>query len=178
MRIAPGSDHAGFDPKEMLKVRLMERGDKIADRGCYTAEPADYPEFTLKVGWQLVSGRCERGIVACGNGFAVARLANRIPGIRAAVCHDAFTARTSKEMGNSNIISIGTRVVGPDLAWDLTQIWLRSAFLGNTVQRYARRLEQGAAVEQRFADPRWPIALEAYVGQLGDPSEGGEAANA
>lgn len=163
MKIAIGSDHAGFALKQFLKPRLEEAGHEVVDVGCYSPERVDFPEYTLKVVWNMVSGNCERGIFTCGNGYAMAMLANRIPGMRATTCHDAFTARTSKEMGDSNIVSIGARVVGAELAWDLVQIWLKSEFRGKTVPRYARRLEQLAELDKRFAAVGWRDALEEYV---------------
>jgi len=169
MRIAIGSDHAGFALKQFLKPSLEQQGHQIVDCGCHTPERVDFPEYTLKVVWEMVSGNCERGIYTCGNGYAMAMLANRVPGMRAAVCHDAFTARTSKEMGDSNIISIGARVVGPELAWDLVQIWLRSEFRGKTVERYARRLEQVSEFDKLFASDDWREALEHYVHSTSEP---------
>jgi ribose 5-phosphate isomerase B len=166
MRIAIGNDHAGFQLKEFLKPRLEKAGFEVVDCGCYSTEQVDFPEFTLKVVWEIVSGHCERGIYTCGNGYAMAMLANRVPGMRAATCHDVFTAHSSKEMGDSNIISIGARVVGPEVAWDLAQLWLKSEFLGKTVPRYARRLEEVAAFDQLFARADWKQRLEDYVKEL------------
>jgi len=163
VRIAVGSDHAGFALKEYLKPRLKDAGVEIVDCGCNSADRVDYLEYTLGVAWELVSGHCELGIVVCGNGYGMAMVANRIPGIRAAICHDAFTARTSKEAGDSNIISLGARVVGPELAWDLVQIWLKAEFKGKTVHRYARRLEELAKLERLIAAAGWQDALEKYM---------------
>ncbi len=163
MKIAMGSDHAGFALKEYLKPRLKDAGLTIVDCGCHSAVRVDYLEYTLKVVWELVSGNCELGVVVCGNGYGMAMVANRIPGIRAAICHDAFTARTSKESGGSNIISLGARVVGPELAWELVQVWLKAEFKGKTVQRYARRLEELAKLERLIAAAGWRDALEEYI---------------
>lgn len=171
MKVAMGSDHAGYALKEFLKPRLEEAGVEIVDCGCYSAARVDFPEYTFKVVWELVSGACERGIYTCGNGYAMAMLANRIPGMRATICHDAFTARTSKEMGDSNIISLGARVVGPELAWDLAQIWLKSEFRGKTVPRYARRMEQLAELEKRFVAATWRDTLEEYVKETTTPRQ-------
>ena len=172
MKVAMGSDHAGFALKEFLKPRLAAANVEVVDCGCHSAERrVDFPEYTFKVVWELVSGNCERGIYTCGNGYAMAMVANRIPGMRATICHDAFTARTSKEMGDSNIVSMGARVVGPELAWDLVQIWLNSEFRGNEVARYARRLEELAELEKLFAAPDWRDALENYVRSASRPSQ-------
>ena len=163
MRVAIGNDHAGFELKEFLKPRLVQAGIEVVDCGCYSPDPVDFPEYTLKVVWEIVSGNCERGIYTCGNGYAMAMLANRVPGMRATICHDVFTAHSSREMGDSNIISLGARVVGPEVAWDLAEIWLKSEFIGKTVPRYARRLEEVSAFDQLFARADWKQLLEEYV---------------
>ena len=167
MKVALGNDHAGFDLKEYLKPRLVEAGVEVVDCGCYSRDPVDWAEYTLKVVWELVSGNCDRGIYTCGNGYAMAMLANRVPGIRATICHDSFTARSTKEMGDSNVISLGARVIGPELAWDLVQIWLKTEFLGKNMPRYARRLEQLAEFDKLFARPDWKQRLEEYVKRTG-----------
>jgi RpiB/LacA/LacB family sugar-phosphate isomerase len=165
MKVALATDHAGFVLKEYIKARLLEEGFEVVDCGCHSTKPVDYPPYALSLAWQVVSGNCERGIGFCGNGFTMAMLPNRIPGIRATICHDAFTARTSKEMGDSNIISLGARVVGCELAWELVRIWLNAEFLGKAVPRYARRLAELQELEQLFADPHFRERLEEYVGK-------------
>jgi ribose 5-phosphate isomerase B len=164
-----GSDHAGFALKEYLKPRLKDAGVEIVDCGCDSADRVDHLEYTLRVVWELVSGNCELGVVVCGNGYGMAMVANRIPGIRAAICHDGFTARTSKEAGDSNILSLGARVVGPELAGDLVQIWLKAEFKGKTVHRCARRLEELAKVERLIAPASWQYALAEYVSNRAEP---------
>jgi ribose 5-phosphate isomerase B len=126
--IAIASDHAGFKLKQYLLAQFAREKVDFIDCGCISEDRVDYIGYTLKVVSLIADSTCERGILLCGNGFAMAMLANRVPGMRAAVCHDAYTARTAREMGNANIISLGARVVGLELAWELTRIWLNSEF--------------------------------------------------
>jgi ribose 5-phosphate isomerase B len=162
LKIALGSDHAGFALKETLKVRLSAAGYGVVDLGCTSEQPVDYLPVTLSAAQALVSGQCARSILVCGNGYAMAMLANRVPGIRAAVCHDAFTARTCRTMGNANLISLGARVLGDELAWDLVQIWLASEF-AEQEPRYVRRLAQVEEFERRIVAPDWSATLERVV---------------
>jgi len=163
IKIALCSDHAGYELKETIKIRLAQKGYELVDVGTQSAGRVDYVPYTLEVVQLMAAGICDRGIFFCGNGFAMAMLANRFPGMRAAVCHDVFTARTAREMGNANCISLGARVVGVELAWDLTNTWLKSEFLGETVERYARRQQQLAAVEQQFIQADWQDKLKDYL---------------
>lgn len=175
-RIALGSDHAGFALKEMLKGRLFAAGYELIDLGCASSEPVDYLPVTLAAAHALVSGRCARAILACGNGYAMAMLANRVPGVRAAVCHDAFTARTCRTMGNANLISLGARVLGSELAWDLVQLWLSSEFAEHE-PRYVRRLAQVERFEQKIVTSDWRATLERVVAEsLGTQREKGREA--
>ena len=162
-KIAVGCDHAGFQLKSFVVEKLKSIGLDVYDCGSYTPEPVDYPEYVLKVVWKLVSGECDLAIMTCGNGFAAAMLANRFPGMRAAVCHDVFSARTTKEMGDSNFFVLGQRVVGQELAWDLTKKWLESEFRGITVPRYSLRLDEIRDIEEQFVKSDWKKLLEEEV---------------
>jgi ribose 5-phosphate isomerase B len=163
MKIGIGSDHAGYELKAYLIPLLEQAGYELLDTGCFSTDRVDYPEYTLKVVWNMVSGNAERGLLCCGNGFAAAMLANRIPGIRAAVCHDAFSARTTVEMGGANLLVFGQRVVGFELAWDLAQIWLTAEFRGISVPRYQKRLEEVEELSSRFAKEKWREELEGFI---------------
>lgn len=166
MRVAIASDHAGFALKEYLKPRVVGMVRQVIDFGCLSdSEPvADYAPVTLAVASELGEGRIDRAIYVCGNGFAMAMLANRIPGVRAAVCHDAFTARTCVEMGGANAISLGARVVGRELAGDLVGIWFAAEFQGG-INRYRLRLEAVKAVERRLFGDRWRVRLREYLAE-------------
>ena len=141
---------------------LAEAGHETADCGCHGPEPVDYMDSTVVLVQEVASGACERGICLCGNGYAMAMLANRFPGIRAAVCHDSFTARTVVEMGAANVISIGARVVGGELALELVRIWLASEFRSD-VERYTRRLDRLEALERELVVPEWRSILARFA---------------
>jgi ribose 5-phosphate isomerase B len=158
VKLALAADHAGFELKQSVGRMLAEAGHEIVDCGCHGIEQVDYLDPTLALVEQMVSGACERGICLCGNGYAMAMLANRFPGIRAAVCHDSFSARTVVEMGAANVLSIGARVVGEELALELVEIWLASRFRSD-VERYARRLERLEALETELVVREWRAVL-------------------
>lgn len=168
IRVALACDHAGFPLKEPIAAAVREAGHETVDCGCAGLEPVDYLEYTLAAVEHLADGRCERAIFLCGNGYAMAMAANRFPGVRAAVCHDSFSARTVVEMGAANALSLGSRVVGEELALELVRIWLRSEFRGD-VDRYARRLARLEALERELAAPDWRKILACYAAPTRDP---------
>ena len=169
MKLALAADHAGFELKTSVGRMLADAGHETVDCGCHGLEPVDYLDPTLALVQAMVSGGCERGICLCGNGYAMAMLANRFPGIRAAVCHDSFSARTVVEMGAANVISIGARVVGKELALELVEMWLASKFRSG-VERYARRLERLEALERELVVPEWRSILARHSGRGRAPS--------
>jgi ribose 5-phosphate isomerase B len=162
MMLALASDHAGFALKHHLLTKLEGAGYEVTDFGCYTDAPSDYHKPTLRATQAVINGVCERGIFVCGNGFAMACLANRLPGARATICHDVFTARTSREMGNTNLISLGARVLGESLAWELTRTWLESEFHSD-VARYARRNDRLTALEAYIIKEDWQTGLDKFL---------------
>lgn len=162
MKLALAADHAGFELKQSVARMLAAADHETVDCGCHGPEPVDYIDSTLRLVHELVSGSCTRGVCLCGNGYAMAMLANRFPGVRAAVCHDSFSARTVVEMGAANVISIGARVVGEELALELVRIWLASDFRSD-VERYARRLERLEALERELVVPEWRSILARYA---------------
>jgi ribose 5-phosphate isomerase B len=128
MRVAVGSDHAGFALKEMLKVELTERGHEVADLGTGNGEVSvDYPDYGAAVGRAVASGRAELGVCTCGTGIGIAMAANKIPGVRAAVIHDATTATLAREHNHANVICLGSRVVGSAVAVDSLAAFLSAA---------------------------------------------------
>jgi len=137
MRIAIGSDHAGFALRQAIAERLKGMGHEVLDCGCEREESCDYPEFGAAVGRKVASGESDRGIVVCGTGLGIAMAANKIAGIRAAVVHDAFTARMSREHNDANVMALGARVLDPDFALELVDLWLSTDFEGG---RHARRV--------------------------------------
>ena len=146
MRIAIGADHAGFELKEHVKGILQSDGHEVLDHGTDSTEPVDYPPICAAVGRAVVAGRAERGVVIGGSGQGEQIAANKVSGIRAALCNDLYTARLSREHNDANVLSMGGRVVAFGLADEILQVWLETAFEGG---RHQRRLDQIAEVERR-----------------------------
>ena len=139
MRIAIGSDHAGFEHKALLADALRARGIEVRDFGTDSTEPVDYPAFIRPVALAVAAGECERGIVLGGSGNGEAIVANRVPGIRCTVCWSAESARLARAHNDSNVLAMGQRLVPPALALEILEIWLATEFDGG---RHARRLAQ------------------------------------
>jgi ribose 5-phosphate isomerase B len=148
VRIAIGSDHAGFALKRELKEHLSELGHDVEDVGSHSEEPSDYPAFCATVGRLVRDGRAERGIVLGGSGQGEQIAANKVRGVRAAVCNDLFTARLSREHNDANVLAMGGRIVAPALAREILQVWLATGFEGG---RHRRRVEQIAEIEKEEA---------------------------
>jgi len=148
MKIAVAGDHGGFRLKNEVIRLLRESGIEFEDFGTFSEEPADYPDFALAVAEAVGGGKFERGILCCGTGIGVAVAANKVPGIRAAQCHDTFSARASREHNNANILTMGQRVIGPGLAGDIVKTWLQAEFQGG---RHARRVEKISSIEQKYS---------------------------
>ena len=146
MRIALGSDHAGYEMKEHLAAWLAESGHAVYDLGTHSEDPVDYPDYAASVSRAVLDGRADRGIVVCGSGAGAAVAANKLTGIRAAVAHDSYTARLMVEHDDVNVLSLGSRVVGPALAEDLVRIFIEARFTRE--DRHVRRLEKIRALEQ------------------------------
>ncbi|MDD3653246.1 MAG: ribose 5-phosphate isomerase B [Desulfotomaculaceae bacterium] len=147
MNIALASDHGGFKLKEEIAGLLGEAGIKYKDFGAFSEEAVDYPDLALIVAEGVRSGDFDRGILCCGTGIGVAIAANKVPGIRAALCHDTFSARAAREHNCANILTLGQRVIGPGLARDIVTTWLEAEFKAG---RHARRVEKIAAIEQKY----------------------------
>lgn len=138
--IALGSDHGGFALKKEIIRYLEENGYEYKDFGCYTEESTDYPIYAKLVGRAVASGECEKGILTCGTGIGISIAANKIRGIRAAVCTDCFTAQATREHNDANILALGGRVVGNGLALKITETFLTTEFSGG--ERHVRRIRQ------------------------------------
>lgn len=149
MRIAIGSDHAGFTLKQDLSERLSEIGHDLVDLGAYNAEPSDYPDFAALVGKALMAGTCERGLLICGSGVGVCVAANKMPGIRAAICHDTYSAHQGVEHDDMNVLVMGSRIVGSSLAYELTQAYLNARFQPSE-ERFVRRLNKLKEIERLY----------------------------
>jgi ribose 5-phosphate isomerase B len=144
VRIAIGADHAGFELKTHLVQLLKELGHDVADLGTDSLEPVDYPPICAAVGREVAAGRAERGIVLGGSGQGEQMAANKVRGVRAALCNDLFTARLSRQHNDANVLSMGGRIVAFGLADEIVRLWLATGFEGG---RHQRRLEQIAVIE-------------------------------
>ena len=134
MKIAIGSDHGGFELKRMVIAFLEGQGHTVVDEGCHSLESVDYPDFADLVCEKVRKGDCEGGILICGTGIGMSIAANRYRDIRAALCHEAFTARMSREHNNANILCLGARVVGLEVALDIVRNWVSTEFAGGRHQ--------------------------------------------
>jgi ribose 5-phosphate isomerase B len=146
MRVAIGADHAGFLLKEHLKHTLAQLGHSVEDHGTTSEASVDYPPICLAVGHAVADGRADRGIVLGGSGQGEQMAANKVNGIRAALCNDLFTARLSREHNDANVLSMGGRVVAFGLADEILTLWLATPFAGG---RHQRRVDQITAAERR-----------------------------
>lgn len=136
--IAIGSDHGGYELKQEVMEHLKERKIEYKDFGCYSTESCDYPEFARKVAQAVISKECELGILICGTGIGISIAANKVKGIRAALCHDCFSAEATKSHNNANILAMGARVVGPGLALKIVDTFLDTPFSND--ERHIRRI--------------------------------------
>lgn len=142
VRIAIGSDHGGFDYKASIIKALQDKGYDVVDMGTYSPESCDYPIIAKKVARAVAKGDFEKGILVCGTGIGMSMAANKVKGIRAAVCGDTFSARATRAHNNANILCLGQRVVGEGLALDIVDIWLTTKFEGGRHERRVNMIEE------------------------------------
>lgn len=148
MRVVIGSDHGGFALKQDLAAVVRELGHDVADYGTHSPDPVDYPDIALLVATAVANDpEHTRGIILDGAGTGSAITANKVPGVRAAACYDPFTARNSRQHNNANVLTLGSRVTGVELAKEIVRTWLAADFSGG---RHARRVEKVLQVERRF----------------------------
>jgi ribose 5-phosphate isomerase B len=145
VRIAVGCDHAGFPLKGGVMELLRGLGHEVEDLGAYDAQPSDYPDYALKVSLAVASGACERGVVVCGSGVGASVAANKVPGVRSALCHDTFSARQGVEDDDMNVVCLGARVIGPALAAEVLRAFVAASF--SNAERHLRRLNKVKAIE-------------------------------
>lgn len=144
MRVAIGSDHAGFDLKQGLIQRLQDGGHEVLDLGTDGPQSVDYPDFGVAVAQKVVDGDADRGVLVCGTGIGIGIAANKVSGARVATCNDLFTARMSRQHNDANVVSLGSRVVGPGVAEEIVHLFLETEFEGG---RHARRVDRIHALE-------------------------------
>jgi len=150
MKLVIASDHAGFELKEEIRAYLAKAGHEVLDLGAYKVEPQDdYPDFAERVGEAIRAGEAPRGILICGSGVGVSIAANKIPGIRAGMCHDTYSAHQGVEHDDMNVLVIGARIVASALAYELVDAFLRAKFISNE-ERFTRRFKKVLAIEARY----------------------------
>lgn len=138
MKVAIGCDHGGIDLKIAVVELLQSMDHEVVDKGCHGHDSVDYPDFAHAVCQEIVTNQSEAGILICGTGIGMSMVANRHKEIRAALCHELFTAQMSREHNNANVLCLGARVVGPGLALEIVKTWLNTQFSGG---RHLRRIE-------------------------------------
>jgi ribose 5-phosphate isomerase B len=148
MRIAIGSDHAGFQLKEIMSAYLRELKHQVVDVGTHSTEPVDYPDFAEAIGKTLREGQADRGVLICGSGVGASVAANKLPGIRAGLCHDTYSAHQGVEHDDMNVLVLGARVIGVELARELVRVFLGAEFTGE--ERHRRRVEKIRLMEARY----------------------------
>jgi RpiB/LacA/LacB family sugar-phosphate isomerase len=148
MRIVVGADHAGYELKQVLAAYLRHRGHEIVDIGTDSDEPVDYPDYADALSQAVLDGRAERGLLICGSGVGASVAANKIRGIRAGLCHNTYSARQGVEHDDMNVLVLGARVIGVEVARDLVDNFLGAQFNGE--ERHRRRVEKIRALEKRY----------------------------
>ncbi|MEM6531363.1 MAG: ribose 5-phosphate isomerase B [Myxococcota bacterium] len=148
MRVAVASDHAGFELKELLKSHMETLGYELVDVGTHSTDPVDYPDFAEKLALAIRDGHAERGVLLCGSGVGANVAANKVPGIRAGICHDPYSAHQGVEHDDIQVLVLGARIIGSEVAKDLVKIFLEAQYTGE--DRHARRLAKVIAIEERY----------------------------
>ena len=149
MKLVISSDHAGFPLKEEVRAHLANSSHQVADLGVFNTEPSDYPDAAERVGLALMRGQAERGILICGSGVGVCVAANKMPGIRAGMCHDTYSAHQGVEHDDMNVIVLGARIIGSELAFEVVDSFLGAQFSA-TEERFARRFKKLQSIEERY----------------------------
>ena len=151
MRVVIASDHAGFELKQVVADFLRGAGHDVQDVGTHSTQPVDYPDFAEALAGVIIAAKAERGVLICGSGVGASVAANKVPGIRAGLCHDTYSAHQGVEHDNMNVLVLGSRVIGVELAKELAGAFLRARFSGE--ERHVRRLEKVKAIEARYCGP-------------------------
>ena len=151
MRIALGCDEAGLPLLEVIREQLKDKGIPVKDFGVFTTEPVDYPDIGVVASEAVASGECDRGILICGTGIGMSITANKVPGVRADLCHDTYSAELSRKSNDAQVITMGARVIGPELAKSIIEVWLQSDFAGG---RSAPKVAKMNAVDEHYRSQR------------------------
>jgi len=150
MHIAMASDHAGRALKEEIKTLLAQFGHTVVDFGTNTDDPADLPDHVLPASLAVASGEAQRGIFVDGVGYGSAMIANKVPGIFAAVCQDSFCAELARSHSDTNVLCLGGKIIGSAIALEIVKVWMQTDWLGTTEPKYARRVEKVVAIDAQF----------------------------
>ena len=148
MRVVLGSDHAGFEMKEKILAHVQSLGHQVLDVGTHDSSPTDYPDYAEALGMVIINNQADRGIMICGSGVGASVAVNKLPGIRGGVCHDCYSAHQGVEHDNMNVLIMGARVIGIELAYDLVGIFLDAQF--SCEERHLRRLAKLQKLETKF----------------------------
>jgi ribose 5-phosphate isomerase B len=149
VKLVISSDHAGYSLKEELRAVLTQAGHEIVDLGAYNTESSDYPDFAEKIGDAIKKGVAQRGILICGSGVGACIAANKIPGIRAGICHDVYSAHQGVEHDDMNVLVLGARIIGGALAFELAKAFINAKFI-TSEPRYTRRFKKVMAIEAKY----------------------------
>src|ERR1700757_1208819 len=149
MKVVIGSDHAGFQLKNAMGDLLRSLGHEVLDIGAFNENPPDYPDFAEAVGRAILDGRSERGVLICGSGIGASVAANKLIGIRAGICHDTYSAHQGVEHDDMNVLVLGSRIIGPALAYELALSFIGAEF-NTTEPRYTRRFNKVMAIEAKY----------------------------
>lgn len=149
-KIAVGADHGGYPLKERIAFRLKEAGWDVLDCGTHSQESVDYPDYALAVAQKVADGDCRWGIMIDGAGIGSSMVANKVPGVRAALCYDVSSARNSREHNHSNVLTLGAGLIGDGLAWQIVEEWLSTEWSGG---RHARRVAMIDALDRQYSGP-------------------------
>ncbi|MBD5583518.1 MAG: ribose 5-phosphate isomerase B [Clostridia bacterium] len=147
MKIALACDHGGLNLKGKISAHLRERGYEVVDFGTYTADSCDYPDFALPAAEAVASGKCEKGVIVCSTGIGVSIVANKVPGVRCAHCHDSYCAEFTRLHNDSNVLALGEKVVGEGYALKIVDTFLDTEFEGG---RHQRRVDKITAIEKKY----------------------------
>ena len=148
MKIAVGADHGGYELKKAIQQHLEKQGHSVANLGTDTSDAVDYPDYAAKVATAVTEGKAERGIMVCGSGVGACVAANKVPGARAGLCHDTFSAHQGVEDDDVNILCLGARVIGTQLALEIVDTWIRARF--SDAERHRRRRDKVIMLEKKY----------------------------
>lgn len=140
MKVAIGADHNAYEMKELVKQFLEENNHEVADYGCYSCDEIDYPDVAFKVAKDISAGKVSRGILVCGTGIGMAIAAGKVPGIRAALCHDVYSAERAQKSNDAQVLTMGAKIIGPETAKKVVEAWINSEFEGGNSSRKVQKI--------------------------------------